>query len=80
MVLLIKQQVLVSILMVLLLRQIEGAQHYNGGAVYATSGADLIYVVLLMIQVSGAQYESTGAKRETSGADFNMYGAIDDIA
>ena len=64
--------------MVLLLRQIAGAKHDNGGSVYATSGANLIYVVLLMIQVCGAQYESTGAKCETSGADFNMYGAIDD--
>ena len=26
----------------------------NGGAVYAISGADLIYVELLMIQVNGA--------------------------
>ncbi len=66
--------------MVLLLRQTTGAKHDNGGAVYATSGADMIYVVLLMIQVSGAQYDNTGAKCETSGADFNMYGAIDDIA
>lgn len=66
--------------MVLLLRQIAGAKHDNGGAVCVTSGADLIYVVLLMIQVGSAQYDNTGAKCKTSGADFNMYGAIDDIA
>lgn len=74
-----KQQALIGILTVLLLRLITCAKHDYGGAVHATSGAYLIYVVLLMIQDSGAQYNNRGAAYATSGADINMHSVIEDI-